>query len=132
MPYRNISDDLEHATIRLYDRQILPMTDILDAVGLSHPTFFRVFNLTVLKQYRETGHVSKPKSLRRGRVRALNYSDVHHLLELVKQRPDWFLDELQHLLGTNRFVPVHYTTIDNTLERAGISQETLSGGTRTQ
>ena len=127
MPYRNISDDLKHAAIRLYDRQILPMTDILDAVGFSRPTFFRV-----LKQYRETGHVSKPKSLRRGRLRALNYSDVHHLLELVKQRPDWFLDELQHLLETNRFVPVHYTTIDNTLERAGISQETSSGCTRTQ
>src|SRR6267154_5891361 len=48
IPYRNISDDLNHAAIRLYDRQILPMTDILDAVGFSRPTFLRV-----LKQYRE-------------------------------------------------------------------------------
>ncbi|OJA10067.1 hypothetical protein AZE42_10561 [Rhizopogon vesiculosus] len=87
MPYRNISDDLGHASIRLYNRQILPMTDILDAVGFSRPTFFRI-----LKQHRETGHVSKPRSLRRSRPRALNYSDVHYLLELVKQRPDWFLD----------------------------------------
>ena len=67
MPYCSISDDLKHAAIRLYDRQILPMTDILDAVGFSRPTFFRV-----LKQYRETGHVSMPKSLYCGRLRALN------------------------------------------------------------
>jgi len=79
----SISDDLKHAAICLYDRQILPMTDILDAVGFSRPTFFHV-----LKQYRETSHVSKPKSLCCGRLRALNYGDVHHLLELVKQRPD--------------------------------------------
>src|SRR6267154_4085104 len=77
MPYRSISDNLKHAAIRLYDRQILPMTDILDAVGFSRPTLFRV-----LKQYRETGHVSKPKSLYCGRLRALNYGDVHHLLEV--------------------------------------------------
>ncbi|OAX31487.1 hypothetical protein K503DRAFT_806031 [Rhizopogon vinicolor AM-OR11-026] len=87
MPYRNISDDLKHAAIRLYDRQILLMPDILDAVGFSRPTFFRV-----LKQHCEIGHVSKPKSLRRGRPRALNYSDVHHLLKLVKQRPDCTLE----------------------------------------
>ncbi|OJA10879.1 hypothetical protein AZE42_11151, partial [Rhizopogon vesiculosus] len=32
------------------------MTDILDAVGFSRPTFFHV-----LKQHRETDHISKPK-----------------------------------------------------------------------
>src|SRR6267154_4398635 len=48
------------------------MTDILNAVGFSRPTFFRV-----LKQYHETGHVSKPKSLCCGRLRALSYGDVH-------------------------------------------------------
>ncbi|OAX30476.1 hypothetical protein K503DRAFT_658080, partial [Rhizopogon vinicolor AM-OR11-026] len=57
-----ISEDLKHAAIRLYNRQILPMTDILDAVGFSRPTFFRI-----LKQHRKTGHVSKPKSLCCGR-----------------------------------------------------------------
>ncbi|KAJ8591367.1 hypothetical protein M405DRAFT_700245, partial [Rhizopogon salebrosus TDB-379] len=120
MPYRSISDDLKHAAIRLYNRELLSTTDILDAVGFSRTTFFRI-----LKLHRETGHVSKPKSLRHGRPRALNYSDVHHLLELVKQRPDWFLDELQHLLETNRFISVHYTTIYNTLGRAGISLKKL-------
>jgi hypothetical protein len=75
-----------------------------------------------LKLHRETSHVSTstPKSLRHGRPRALNYSDVHHFLELIKQRPDWFLDKLQHLLKINRFISVHYTTIYNTLGRAGI------------
>lgn len=120
MPYRSISDDLKLAVICLYNRQLLSIPDILDAVGISRPTFFRV-----LKQYRATGHVSKPKSLRRGRPRALNYSDVYHLLELVKQRPDWFLDELQHLLETNHFISVHYTTIYNTLQRARISVKKL-------
>jgi len=57
MPYYDISDDLKHAAIHLYDKQILPMTNILDAVGFSHLTFFHV-----LKQYHKTGHVSNFKA----------------------------------------------------------------------
>jgi hypothetical protein len=85
MPYHRLSDDLKHAAIRLHNRELISTTDILDAVGFSHTTFFRV-----LKLHRETGHVSKPKGLRRrhGKPRALNFSDVHYLLELVKQQPD--------------------------------------------
>ncbi|KAG2051813.1 hypothetical protein BDR06DRAFT_889077 [Suillus hirtellus] len=102
MPYCSISDDLKLAVICLYNRQLLSILDILDAVGISHPTFF-----CVLKQYHATGHVSKLKSLHCGQPRALNYSDIYHLLKLIKQRPDWFLDELQHLLETNCFISVH-------------------------
>ncbi|KAG2048210.1 hypothetical protein BDR06DRAFT_984892 [Suillus hirtellus] len=86
MPYCSISDDLKLAVIHLYNRQLLSIPDILDAVGISHPTFFHV-----LKQYHATGHVSKSKSLHCGRPRALNYSDIYHLLKL-------------HLLETNRFI----------------------------
>ena len=50
---------------------------------------------------------------------------MDYLLQLIRQRPDWFLDELQFLLQTNRFISVHYTTIYRTLLRTGISLKKL-------
>jgi len=51
--------------------------------------------------------------------------DIDYLLRLVRQRPDWFLDELLHLLETNRFICVNYVTIHRTLVRAGASWKKL-------
>jgi len=51
--------------------------------------------------------------------------DIDYLLRLVRQRPDWFLDELLHLLKTNRFICVNYVTIHRTLIRAGASLKKL-------
>jgi len=44
---------------------------------------------------------------------------------LIEQNPDYFLDELLHLLKTNQFISVHYITIHRALERAGISRKKL-------
>ncbi|KZT24285.1 hypothetical protein NEOLEDRAFT_1032120, partial [Neolentinus lepideus HHB14362 ss-1] len=61
----------------------------------------------------------------RGRLCLLHHDDVQYLLELVKHRPDWFLDELLSLLEMNRFISVHFTTIHWELEHAGISLKKL-------
>ncbi|KAG1735626.1 uncharacterized protein EDB91DRAFT_1144403 [Suillus paluster] len=53
----------------------------------------------------------------RGRLRALDREDIDCLLHLVRQNPDYFLDELMHLLATNQFISVHFTTIFRKLER---------------
>ena len=47
------------------------------------------------------------------------------ILLLVRQNPDYFLDEFLSLLDTNRFISVHYTTIFKELEHANISQKKL-------
>jgi hypothetical protein len=46
-------------------------------------------------------------------------------LQLIDENPDYFLDELLHLLKTKRFISVNYITIHHALERAGISCKKL-------
>lgn len=106
--------------MKLYERGLLNLDDILECCNLSESTFWRVRKL-----YKQTGQVSPPKSHTQGRPRILHYDDLTYLLSLVRQRPSWFLDELLELLEMNRFVSVHYTTIHRELERAGISLKKL-------
>lgn len=120
MGNRRISDDLKVAAMNLYDRRLLRLTDILDCVGFSRRTFQRVRKL-----WRQTGWVSKEPSVLRGRPRLLHCDDLQYILQLVQQRPDWFLDELLRLLEKNRFISVHYTTIHRALEKAGVSRKKL-------
>jgi transposase len=120
MVYRKISADVKLAAIKLYELDILGLNDILDCVGLSERTFWRV-----RKRYIETGNVEPVPCTTRGRPRKLHFDDVIYLLALVRQRPDWFLDELLDLLDTNRFISVHYTTIHRELERCDISLKKL-------
>ena len=88
---------------------------------ISCHTFYRIWRL-----YRDsTGSVVKPKSLLQRRPRLLIFEDVDYLLRLVDHRLDWFLDELLHLLKTNRFISVHFTTIFRALEKAGVSCKKL-------
>ena len=82
--------------MKLHERQLLPLDTILDVMEMSHSTFFRIQKL-----WHETGDVVSHKASLRGRLRALNYDDVQYLLLLIAQNPDYFLDELLHLLKTN-------------------------------
>jgi len=116
MGYRKISPDLKLAAMKMYDKGLMDLDDILDCVGFKERTFYRVLRL-----YRETGEVAMPKSNLRGRPRKLHIDDSTYLLTLVNHRPDWFLDELEGLLRTNQFISIQWTTIQRTLERAGIS-----------
>jgi hypothetical protein len=79
----------------------------------------------VLKLWRSTGDVVIYAPSCHGKHRLLDYDDVQYLLQLVRQNPDYFLDELLHLLKTNRFISLHYTTIYNELSCAGVSRKQL-------
>jgi transposase len=106
--------------MNLYDRGLISLDDILDCVGFSERTFYRVLRL-----WRETGDVVKQTYGLRGRPRLLVTDDLQYLLRLVQHRPDWFLDELADLLHENRFISIHFSTILRELSRAGYSVKKL-------
>ncbi|KIJ91870.1 hypothetical protein K443DRAFT_70464, partial [Laccaria amethystina LaAM-08-1] len=118
--FRKISQDVKISAIRLYERNLLPLRDILDCCGFSKRTWYRIMHL-----WNTTGDVLPPRASLRSRVRNLDHDDLGYLLVLVRQNPDYFLDELLHLLETNRFISVHYVTIHRELERAGVSSKKL-------
>jgi transposase len=118
--YRKISQDMKIAAIRLYEHELLDLDDILECCCFSRRTWFRI-----LKLWRETGVVVPPRQSLCGRLRLLDHDDVEYLLCLIRQNPDYFLDELLYLLKTNRFISVNYNTIHCELERAGVSRKKL-------
>ncbi|KAF8833274.1 hypothetical protein BDN67DRAFT_939210, partial [Paxillus ammoniavirescens] len=93
MANRKISPDVKHAALRLHRRGLMRLSDILDCVDFSRRTFYRIRKL-----FHETGDVVKPRSALCGRLRMFNLDDLHYLIELVRHRPDWFLDELTSLM----------------------------------
>jgi len=118
MGFRHISRDVKIAAIRLHEQDLLELDDILQCCGFSARTFYRI-----LKLWHETGDVVNPKASVSGRIRILDHEDVQYLLCLVADNPDYFLDELLHLLKTNRFISVHYTAVHRVLERANVSRK---------
>lgn len=120
MPYRKISRDLKLAAMNLYEHELVSLEDILDCVGFSERTFYRILSL-----WRETGNVIKDTHGLRGRPRLLVFNDLQYLLHLVRHRPDWFLDELADLLRENRFISAHFSTTLQELARAGYSIKKL-------
>jgi hypothetical protein len=84
----------------------------------SRSTFFQIKAL-----WHDTGDMIRHTTEIRGHLRTLDYNNVDYLLQLIEQNPNYFLNELLHLLKTNRFILVHYITIHCALERAGISRK---------
>ena len=74
MVYRAIHRDVKIAAIQLFERQLLPLNDILLCCGFSRRTFFRI-----LKIWRETGDVIIERVMY-GRYRSLHQTDIHYLL----------------------------------------------------
>ncbi|KAH6904187.1 hypothetical protein BKA70DRAFT_1037388, partial [Coprinopsis sp. MPI-PUGE-AT-0042] len=120
MVYRHIPAELKYSAIRIYNANALTVDQICYFLHMSESTFWRALRL-----WRETGYVVERRNSTRGRPRCLHFDDLHYLLRVIQHRPSLFLDELQHLLSTNRFVSVHFTTIFRTLERAGVSRKKL-------
>jgi len=123
--YRKISRDVKVAAVRLYERQLLSLDDILDSCGFSERTWYRV-----LKLWRHTGDVVPPNSSLRGRLCLIDHDDVHYLICLICQNPEYFLDELLYLLRTRRTDSSPSTiqqSIENwsALESAGKSSSAL-------
>jgi hypothetical protein len=80
--------DCKLAAIRLYETGLLDLETILDCVGFSERTFY-----CILKLWRETGRVART-TIRHEHTRNFDTDDVDYLLRLVRQNPDYFLDEL--------------------------------------
>jgi len=120
MGNHRISPDIKLTAIHLYERQLLPLRQILECVGFSRHTFFWILNL-----FNEIGEVVKPCSLALSHPRVFNHEDLNYLLQLVYHRPNWFLNELQELVESNRFISVHFSTIHRKLQHAGISLKKL-------
>ncbi|KAG2064812.1 hypothetical protein BDR04DRAFT_1234870 [Suillus decipiens] len=118
MVFRKISDDVKRAAIHLSEHNLLSLQDILDCCGFSEWTWYRI-----MKLWRDTGDVINQPRTGRGRVRHLDREDIDYLLQLVRDNPDYFLDELVDLTQTNRFISVHFTTIFNELDRASMSHK---------
>jgi transposase len=106
--------------IRLFERQLLPLEDILLCCQISERTFYRA-----LKLWRSTGDVVTETASNAGRHRKLDCEDIQYLIRLIRNNPDFFLDELLHLLKTNRFISIHYSTVHAELLRCGISRKRL-------
>lgn len=120
MAFCKISDDVKRAAIRLYELNLLNLQDILDCCGFSQRMWYRVLRL-----WRDTSDVANHPRGVRGHVHHLECEDIEYLLELVHDNPDYFLDELVSLARTNCFISIHFTTVFNELERAGMSQKKL-------
>lgn len=120
MPYCKISRDVKLAAMRLYERDLLDLPDILDCLRMSKSTFYRVLDLWVT-----TGDVVKHTFGLCGRPRLLQFEDVDYLKCFIQHRPDWFLDELEFLLQTNRFITINFSTIQRELVRARVSTKKL-------
>jgi transposase len=122
MVNRKITEGVKLTAVLMYesgkmdlDDEILPLTDI------SRSTFF-----CCLSRYRMTGRVVNEPSTKQGRPRILVHEDIVWLLKIVENNPDTFLNEFDHLLRTNRFVALHYSTICRTLLSLGISRKRMS------
>ncbi|KAJ3874508.1 hypothetical protein F5051DRAFT_473892, partial [Lentinula edodes] len=121
MPNRRIPPEVKRCAINLYDRGVLDLSEILDCVGFSERTFYRV-----LACWSETGDVIPHKyGLTTGRPRAMLYDDIDYLLCLVRHKPNYFLDELLLLFEENCFISVHYSTIMRELSRCNIPLKKL-------
>jgi len=94
------------AAIHLYQLELLDLGNILHYCGFSMRTFY-----CILKLWHEMGDVVNPKTAVPGHNQLLDHDDVHYLLCLVADNPDYFLNELLHLLKTNWFISIHYTTL---------------------
>jgi transposase len=120
MPFRKISRDLKLAAVRMHEQNILSVASIIECLQISRRTFYRVLDL-----WNTTGDVVQHTNGARGRLRILKFEDIVYLKRIIKHRPDWFLDELQYLLQTSRFISANFSTIQRELVRAGVSTKKL-------
>jgi len=116
MVNRRISDDLKLAALRLKARGRDSVSEILDIVGFSKKTFYRIQG-----QFRRIGTVAKADAIGRGRPRKILLVDTQYLVRLAHHKPTLFLDEYRDRLERYRLLTVSMATIHRTLERAGLN-----------
>ncbi|KIK93754.1 hypothetical protein PAXRUDRAFT_144355 [Paxillus rubicundulus Ve08.2h10] len=120
MVNRRISQNVKLAAIRLYERGLLQLWDILECCNFSEHTFYHI-----LKLWHDTGDVITHNQSFRGWPCLLDRDDLDYILSLVRSNPDYFLNKLLSLVKNNCFISVHFTTIFQELECAGMSYKKL-------
>ena len=115
-----ISHNVKLAAIKLHEHGLLQLQDILECCDFSKHTFHRI-----LKLWCEIGNVVNHTPNLCGWPCLLDHDDLDYLLNLVCTKPDYFLDELLSLVKNNRFISVHFMTIFQELEHAGMSWKKL-------
>ncbi|KAI6098550.1 hypothetical protein F5141DRAFT_1010813 [Pisolithus sp. B1] len=121
MVFHAISCDMKLAAICLYECGLVDFLDILEVCDMSSCTFYQI-----LKLWREMGDVMKLLGKNKwGQPHLLDCEDIEYLVQLIHQKPNYFLDKLLHLLQTNHFVSVHFSVIHQELEHAGMSCKKL-------
>ncbi|KIK14883.1 hypothetical protein PISMIDRAFT_116270 [Pisolithus microcarpus 441] len=121
MVFHAISHNMKLAAIHLYKHGLVDFLDILEVCDMSSCTFYQI-----LKLWQETGDVMKPLDKNKwGWPCLLDCEDIEYLVQLICQKPNYFLNELLHLLQTNHFVSIHFSVIHQELEHAGMSHKKL-------
>lgn len=121
MVNHQINCDVKLAVIRLHERGLLHLQDILECCDLLEQTFYRI-----LKLWWEIRDVviHRAPNLRR-QPHLLDCDNIDYVICLVHARPEHFLDELLSLVKHNWFISVHFTTIFHKLECANMSCKKL-------
>ena len=115
----HISDDLNWlAALRLKARGRDSVSEILDIVGFSKKTFYRVQG-----QFRRIGTVAKANAIGRRRPRKILLADTRYLVRLAHHKPTLFLDEYRSRLERYCLLTVSMATIHRALERAGLNMK---------
>jgi Homeodomain-like domain len=79
MGFRHISHDVKLAAIRLYERDLLSLEDILECCNFSERTWYHILNL-----WRQTGDVINPNHSLCGHTRILDSDNIEYLLYLIR------------------------------------------------
>ncbi len=75
---RRISWDVKLAAIRLYECNLLSLSDILECCGFFKRTWYRILNL-----WQQTGDVINPNHSIHECIRTLDSKDIEYLVRLV-------------------------------------------------
>lgn len=109
------SEDLKMAAVRLRHRGRDSVKDIIHITTMSRPTLFRTW-----RKHRLTRSVAHKQPIGAGRQRSVLFRDAEYLLRLARHSPTTFLDEYCRRLHSDRYLPIHFTTIHRFFVRAGL------------
>jgi transposase len=120
MGFRKISTDLLATSVRIHRRGRDTKEENAAVCNISKRTLERA-----LVRVRETGTVAHRPPRARGRPKKVLQEDIDYLVRISRYKPSTFLREYCSMLGDQRYLDVHITTIHRALERAGISLKKL-------
>lgn len=119
MVNRRISADLKECALKLWEAG-WHLSDICYALSVSPASFYR-WKLI----FEEFGTITKPTSPLVGRPRFITLAALTAVKELYENHPDTYLDELQWFLAVHHDIPISIPTLQQNLEKAGLTRKLL-------